>query len=657
VVGLAALLLACAPAAARTGRARSVTLEWVGDMAMSTQLGLPPGGLASALAPVSADLHAANVTFGNLEGTLSVSGPSKCATLPASVCFAFQAPPSYAYGLRRLGFRLVNQANNHSLDYGYPGRAQTVAALNAAGVAHTGFPGEITYLRAGGLRVAFLGFAPYPFDSNLLDIPAAQAMVRTAHRHASLVVVIIHAGAEGADQTHTPYGEQYYLGEDRGNARAFAHAAIQAGASLVVGSGPHVIRGVEDYRGRMIAYSLGNFIGYHTLGGGGVLSLSAILRVTLDPSGRVLAARWVPIVLDNGLPRPDPSGASAHLVAALSREDFHRYWQIRGNGDFVIPRTGRRRHADDAAARPAATSGLSVTGYQEETDPASAITASERALSVVGIDGVDIDAHGTAVDQPDAGALRQLAVAHRDHLAGILLVGNWDDAINNFSERLAFGLLGDPAAIASVARTLAGDVTSEGWDGISIDLESLLPRDSSGLTAFATALRADLPAGKSLAVDVTNFTSAAQYRANGYDIGALGRIVNVFALMAYDDHGPWENTPGPIGPLAWQKAGLAVVLRSVPAAKVDLGVAGYGYSWGPRHRNLQLSVAGSRAMVRRGGGRARWVTRVGEWTARLGDGSVLWWSDARSYRLRVALARADHLHGLAVWSLGLDDPL
>jgi hypothetical protein len=344
VLALAVLLLAAVPAAARSsrssrsGRPRSVTLEWVGDMAMSTELGLPPGGLASALAPVSADLHDANVTLGNLEGTLSIGGTSKCATLGPSECFAFQAPPSYAYGLRRLGFRLVNQANNHSLDYGYSGRDQTVAALNAAGVAHTGFPGEITYLRAAGMRLAFIGFAPYPFDANLLDIPAAQALIRTAHKHAQIVVVIIHAGAEGADQTHTPYGEQYYVGEDRGNARGFAHAAIAAGASLVVGSGPHVIRGVEDYRGRMIAYSLGNFIGYHTLGGGGVLSESAILRVRLGANGGVLGARWVPVTLVGGLPRPDPSDASAHLVAALSREDFHRYWAIRGNGDFVIRR-------------------------------------------------------------------------------------------------------------------------------------------------------------------------------------------------------------------------------------------------------------------------------------------------------------------------------
>lgn len=348
LAAITAVALAFTPvsSAARTMRkpVAKVTLEWVGDMAMSTQRGLPPGGLYNALRPVSGILHGADVTLGNLEGTLSTSGPSKCGSgVGGGTCFAFQAPPSYAFGLRRLGFDLVNQANNHSMDFGVTGRAQTVAALDAAGVAHTGFPGEITYLRARGLRLAFVGFAPYPYDGNLLDIPAARALIRRAARHAQIVVVIIHAGAEGADQTHTPYGEQYYLGEDRGNARAFAHAAIQAGASLVVGSGPHVIRGVEDYRGRMIAYSLGNFVGYHTLGAGGVLSLSAALRVTLDRRGRVLAARWLSVVLDGGLPRPDPSGASARLVASLSRSDFRRSWRILGNGKFVIPISQRHR--------------------------------------------------------------------------------------------------------------------------------------------------------------------------------------------------------------------------------------------------------------------------------------------------------------------------
>jgi Bacterial capsule synthesis protein PGA_cap len=328
---IALLFLALVPALcyALVGRASTrtraeppVTLEWVGDIALSTQRGLPPGGLDRALGPVRPLLRHADLTLGNLEGTLSTGGASKCGGAGGGTCFAFQAPPSVAGELHALGFDLVNQANNHSLDYGTSGREQTIAALRRARVAHTGLPGKVTILRAHGVRVASVGFAPYPYDGNLLDIPAAQRLIRYADRRASLVVVIIHAGGEGAGELHTPHGAETYLGEDRGNARAFAHAAIDAGASIVLGSGPHVIRGIERYRGRLIAYSLGNFVGCNTLAGGGVLSESAILRVTLGAGGRVLSGRWIPIQLIGGLPRPDHSDASVKLVTALSAEDF-----------------------------------------------------------------------------------------------------------------------------------------------------------------------------------------------------------------------------------------------------------------------------------------------------------------------------------------------
>jgi poly-gamma-glutamate capsule biosynthesis protein CapA/YwtB (metallophosphatase superfamily) len=326
LAALAALTQALADGVADAARPRPkprpITIEWVGDIALSTERGLPPGGLTGALAPVRGLLHASQLTIGNLEGTLSVGGSSKCGGIGGGDCYAFQAPPAYAGELRSLGFGDLNQANNHSLDYGPSGRAQTIRALDAAGITHDGLPGEIAIRRVAGERIAILGFAPYPYDANLLDIPAARALVRRARRMASLVVVIIHAGAEGAGQTHTPYGEQYFLGEDRGNARAFAHAVIDAGASIVLGSGPHVIRGIQRYRGRMIAYSLGNFVGYHTLAGGGVLSESAILRVTLGPRGRVIRGRWISIRLVGGLPRRDPTNASAQLVRALSVEDF-----------------------------------------------------------------------------------------------------------------------------------------------------------------------------------------------------------------------------------------------------------------------------------------------------------------------------------------------
>ena len=333
------------PGGRRTGAtARApITLQWVGDMAMSSTLGLPPGGVYGAVAPLAPTLHDADITLGNLEGTLSVGGASKCGASSASgTCFAFQAPPSTAYALRRLGFDLVNQANNHAQDFGPDGHAQTIAALRRAGLPWTGDPGQITYLTTHGVRVAFLGFAPYGYTSNLLDIPAAEAMVRTAARHAAIVVVIIHAGAEGSDQMHTPAGAQYYLGEDRGDARLFAHSVIRAGASIVLGSGPHVIRGVQRYRGHLIAYSLGNFIGYRTLGSGGVLDDSGIMRVSLNrATGRVVAARWIPVTLDSGIPRLAAGDGDAPLVASLSLQDFpHGHFEIEPDGVFT-PTSGR----------------------------------------------------------------------------------------------------------------------------------------------------------------------------------------------------------------------------------------------------------------------------------------------------------------------------
>lgn len=327
------------PPAAPARVAHPITLEWVGDMALSTELGLPHGGVAGALAPLRSRLRGADITAGNLEGTLSVGGASKCGGANTSTCFAFQAPPSYAGQYRSLGFDIVNQANNHALDYGSSGHRQTLAALKKAGVAYTGLPGQITYLKVHGTRVAFVGFAPYAWASDLDNIPAAETLVRRARAHAAVVVVIIHAGAEGKDAVHTPHGTEYFLGENRGNARAFAHGVINAGASIVLGSGPHVIRGVERYRGRMIAYSLGNFIGYNTLGLGGVLSESAILRVTLTTGGKVLAARWIPLLLQGrGVPTLDSRGESVHLVSSLSREDFPSgHFTIGPRGHFKIP--------------------------------------------------------------------------------------------------------------------------------------------------------------------------------------------------------------------------------------------------------------------------------------------------------------------------------
>ena len=100
---------------------------------------------------------------------------------------------------------------------------------------------------------------------------------------------------------------------------------IRAGADAVLGSGPHVLRGMECFRRRVIAYSLGNFVGYRTLSTSGVLGLSGVLRVRLGASGALTGGRLFPVRLARpGVPRRDGSRASIALVRRLSRADFGR---------------------------------------------------------------------------------------------------------------------------------------------------------------------------------------------------------------------------------------------------------------------------------------------------------------------------------------------
>jgi poly-gamma-glutamate capsule biosynthesis protein CapA/YwtB (metallophosphatase superfamily) len=311
-----------------------VRFAFTGDIAMVA------GPAESYFRSVSLDLTG-DVVLGNLEGTLTSRGSSKCAA-GSSSCFSFHAPTSYARLLRQAGFTVVNLANNHALDFGAAGQADTVAAVRKAGLLTTGRPGEIAYARVRGTRIAVLGFAPYPWAQSMVDIPAAQRLVRKADEWADLVVVTMHAGAEGSRHQHVRPGTEWFLGENRGNSYAFAHAVVRAGADLVVGSGPHVLRGMEWYRKRLIAYSLGNLVGYHTLNTTGVSGVSGILQVTLSRDGSWAAGDLVPVTIaPDGIPRPDPAEKANGEVRKLSKQDFGRLGMLVSRAGVLRPPSAR----------------------------------------------------------------------------------------------------------------------------------------------------------------------------------------------------------------------------------------------------------------------------------------------------------------------------
>ena len=119
---------------------------------MGSTPNLPPDGGRTFFDSVETDL-AGDIVLGNLEGTLSVGGGSKCGA-GSTNCYAFQTPPSYAAWLKKAGFTVMNLANNHAYDYGPSGQAQTLAALQKQHLATTGRPGEIAYQQVGDIKVA-----------------------------------------------------------------------------------------------------------------------------------------------------------------------------------------------------------------------------------------------------------------------------------------------------------------------------------------------------------------------------------------------------------------------------------------------------------------------------------------------------------------------
>jgi hypothetical protein len=328
-----------------------------GDIALS-------GGVDPAtLSGIARFLHPADLAMGNLEGTLTTSGSARCVADAAAGCFVFRGSPSWSGALRRVGFTALNVANNHALDFGAEGQRETLAALRRAGIAYDGLPGQVTYLHPRGVSVAVIGVAPYPWAQELLDTPGTQRLVRRAARRADVVIVYMHAGAEGEQAAHVTRREETYLGERRGNPVAFAHAMIDAGADLVFASGPHVLRGLQWYRGRLIAYSLGNLAGTNTLSTAGLLADSALLHVTLDARGHVVTGSLIPLRLDaHGTPGYDGGRASLDLMRGLSKEDFgDNAVRIGTTGKFSTPAPKPSSHlrptacqtasADDCAGR------------------------------------------------------------------------------------------------------------------------------------------------------------------------------------------------------------------------------------------------------------------------------------------------------------------
>ncbi|MGD9386292.1 MAG: CapA family protein [Thioalkalispiraceae bacterium] len=314
------------PPSPPTSPRTTLSIAAVGDIMLGTDFPenhLPPENGQYLLSGVSPILQAADITFGNYEGTLLNGGePAKRCRNPKR-CYVFRSPPHFAENLVAAGFDVMSLANNHARDFGDEGRLSSMLALQQVGIEHSGMEGDFASWQVGGLQVGLIAFAPFRGANNPLDIKAAEQTVRAFKAEHDLVMISMHMGAEGEDATRLTFAEEYFHGENRGDVVLFSRSMIEAGADLVIGHGPHVPRALELYQGRLIAYSLGNFCTYYGINVRGRNGLAPILKVTLYDngefkSGQIISARQI---RPNG-PVLDPAHTAAKLIAELTRLDF-----------------------------------------------------------------------------------------------------------------------------------------------------------------------------------------------------------------------------------------------------------------------------------------------------------------------------------------------
>ena len=270
-------------------RSFRIRIASVGDMMLGTDFPenhLPDDDGVSFLTAVTPRLSSADLTFGNLEGVLVDGGePAKKCSNP-SACYLFRSPTRYAEHYRAAGFDVLSLANNHARDFGEEGRTSTMAALDAAGIYHSGREGDFASLVVKDLKVAVLAYAVTKESNMMLDYELAEATVTEYAATHDIVMVTFHGGAEGVHATNLPFAEEEYYGEPRGDVVLFARRMVDAGADLVIGHGPHVVRAAELYKERLIAYSLGNFATYYGISVAGIKGIAPILVTTLDGDGR-----------------------------------------------------------------------------------------------------------------------------------------------------------------------------------------------------------------------------------------------------------------------------------------------------------------------------------------------------------------------------------
>ena len=306
----------------------SLALVAVGDLMMGTNFPNP------SYLPIDSGhllwkdakpyLLEADVTFGNLEGVILTDGGEQKKCSNPKACYLFRTPDHLAFQYQENGFDLLSLANNHANDFGRTGRLNTQGVLDSLGIAYAGSAEKhYTSITAKRVRIGMVAVAPNRGTLSIHQIDTVKAIVQHLDSLNDLVIVSFHAGAEGVKNTHVTRKREFYYGEDRGNVYEFSHDMIDLGADLLIGHGPHVPRAIEVYKGRLIVYSLGNFLTYGRFNLRGLTGQAPLFEISIRPNGEFLGGKIVSFLQDYDLgPRLDSNHRAAKTIKRLSEEDF-----------------------------------------------------------------------------------------------------------------------------------------------------------------------------------------------------------------------------------------------------------------------------------------------------------------------------------------------
>ena len=318
-----------------------LTIAMCGDIMMGTtypSVRLPQNDGADIFADVKQLFLDADLAAGNLEGVICEGGICTKNTSAANN-YAFRMPESYVHLLKDAGFDYLNLANNHTNDFGTYGLERTRTLLEREGIRYSGLPDcESTVVEKDGVRYGICSFGHNSYTLKHTDTASVTRIVTELRPQCDILIVTFHGGAEGSKFSHLPNGPETYLGENRGNLRAFAHHCIDLGADIVFGHGPHVTRALECYNGHLIAYSLGNFCTTFGVNLSGVNGYAPVLVARITRDGQFVEGRIHSFIQTQGTgPKLDASDKVAQHMRSLSEADFRGQYglEISDNGTLT----------------------------------------------------------------------------------------------------------------------------------------------------------------------------------------------------------------------------------------------------------------------------------------------------------------------------------